>query len=138
MSSEPPLPVVCAVIHHDGKVLAARRDTAGALPLLWEFPGGKVEAGESPEDALHREILEELGIHIRITRALKAVDHTGDGPSIRLQGYLCVPGDATAPRPGDHCEIRWIRPEAAVDLEWAPADRPLVASLREWVPSPIH
>ena len=120
-----PLEVVAAVIEDDGAVLACRRRPGKAAAGRWEFPGGKVEAGESPEQALTREIREELGIGIRIVSHLTS-DVTGP---IRL---VCLLAELDSVRPvssTDHDELRWVARERLGELEWADADWPAVRLL---------
>ncbi|MBW4057308.1 MAG: NUDIX domain-containing protein, partial [Proteobacteria bacterium] len=69
------LHVACAIIEQSGKVLAAQRGSSMTLPLKWEFPGGKIESGESSEECLMRELQEELGVSVRITAALSPATH---------------------------------------------------------------
>ena len=123
-----PLRVVGAAIVAGGRCLAARRSEAMALPLLWEFPGGKVEPGESPPEALRREIREELGVEVEVLERLG----TGRAPhgerEIELEVFLCrlVRGE---PHPHEHDLVRWLGPEELHGLAWAPADLPLLAPL---------
>jgi 8-oxo-dGTP diphosphatase len=124
-----PLDVVGAVIRDDaGLVLCALRGPGRALAGLWEFPGGKVGAGEPPEAALVREIREELTCEI-VVRAL-LVDHTHayPGVTVRLRTYEArvVAGE---PRALEHAELRWLSPAALGELDWAPADVPTIARL---------
>ena len=121
--------VACALIVSNGRVLATRRDASGSNPLMWEFPGGKVESGESPEAALLRELKEALHLRAEIISALEPVPWQGQGPDITLHPFICLPVQEFAPVPVDHTEIRWIRPEEASQLTWAPADQPLVEIL---------
>lgn len=120
--------MVGAAIVAGGRCLAARRSAAMPLPLLWEFPGGKVEPGESPPEALRREIREELGVEIEVRELLG----TGRAPhgerEIELAVYLCriVGGE---PHPHEHDAVRWLGPDELGDLDWAPADVPLLAPL---------
>lgn len=79
------IPVTCAIIFHRGKVLAAKRSESMDLPGKWEFPGGKIEGGESPEECLIREIQEELAVRIKIIQALSPVEFSyTPGKIIRL------------------------------------------------------
>ncbi|MFO7725233.1 MAG: (deoxy)nucleoside triphosphate pyrophosphohydrolase [Oceanipulchritudo sp.] len=128
-SDTPILTVVCGLITMDERFLAARRGGSRRLPLLWEFPGGKVEAGESHTAALERELKEELSLRIRILRELEAVTFTDASGSIRLIPFHCVPDQEAAPVPHEHEELRWVTPEAARSLDWAPADVPLLDRL---------
>jgi 8-oxo-dGTP diphosphatase len=120
-----PLEVVAAVIEDDGAVLACRRRPGKAAAGRWEFPGGKVEAGESPEQALTREIREELGIGIRVVSHLTS---NVTGP-IKL---VCLRAELDSARPvssTDHDELRWVARERLGELEWADADWPAVRLL---------
>lgn len=143
MMTSNPIRVVCGLILFEGRVLATRRDPGRAFPLLWEFPGGKLEAGESAEAALHRELAEELSLTVKILSALDPVDfcesqnHLSPGKGknhLSLIPFLCEPAQERAPVPHEHVEMRWIRPDEAAGLAWAPADLPLVRRLAEWVP----
>lgn len=121
--------VVGAVIVRDGLVYCARRGLDGTLPGLWEFPGGKVEADESFEQALIREIDEELGCAISIVNPVETTTHEYDFAVITLATYLCelVSGE---PQSNEHAEETWLPIEELQTLEWAPADIPAVNTLR--------
>lgn len=121
--------VVCGIIVHDDRILATRRDPRSSMPLLWEFPGGKLENGEPPEAALHRELHEELHLEVVIRKPLDPVDYIDATSHIRLIPFLCVPAQQHSPVPVDHVEIRWIQIEESGQLTWAPADIPLVKNL---------
>jgi 8-oxo-dGTP diphosphatase len=125
--------VVAAVIERDGKYLACRRAQHKNLAGLWEFPGGKVEPGETDQDALRREILEELGVEISVGAYLAtSLDKAGD-LDIELVAYraLLLDGEVTAS--SDHDDLRWLTPLELDGIVWAPADTPflqIVAALR--------
>lgn len=124
------LDVVCGLIENPhGEVLACKRGQGTHLAGLWEFPGGKIEEGESATDALKRELAEELELQIEVCDALQFVEWDYGNVAIRLHPYRCriVAGE---PRPHVHEEVRWCKPTEVGDLEWAPADRPI---LREWL-----
>ena len=131
MTSPNTLHVVCGLVFHGNRVLAARRDPKRSFPLMWEFPGGKLENGESPETALHRELEEELRLKIRILAPLPPVELADNGRIIRLIPFRCTPAQAEAPTPLDHVEIRWVTANQARQLTWAPADIPLLEHLTE-------
>lgn len=118
----PILHVVCAIlVREDGAVLACQRGAGGHLAGLWEFPGGKVEAGETPEQALCRELREELAIEVLCERAMSAVDWDyGRGP-MRLLPYVCriIEGE---PQALEHAALCWCRAEDLPSLDWAAAD----------------
>lgn len=120
--------VVAAVIFADERILCARRGP-GPLADLWEFPGGKIEPGETPEDALEREICEELLCRISVGERIETT--SGPHPSgrpLRLTTYRCVitAGAATLT---EHAELRWVLPSELLNLDWAEADIPTVQRL---------
>lgn len=123
------LTVVAAVIVDDGAVLACRRRPGKADAGRWEFPGGKVEPGESPEEALRREIREELGVGIRILGE-PSWDETRVGErTIRLG---CFRSELEGPRPRrstDHDRLEWVAPGELGALEWSAPDLPAVRIL---------
>lgn len=122
--------VVCGVIRDDsGRFLACLRPAGKHLGGMWEFPGGKVEAGESSEDALVRELREELGIEAAVHAALVPVEWTYDRGKIRLLPFLCHIIRGT-PRPLEHDALRWCAPSEFEDIVWAPADLPVLDQLR--------
>lgn len=119
--------VVCGLIEDEGgQVLACLRPPGKHLGGKWEFPGGKVEAGENPEAALIRELQEELGIVIGIVASLTPVawDY-GKGP-LRLIPFRCRITSGQ-PHPHEHAEIRWVGRETVTELDWADADGPILA-----------
>ncbi len=124
------LEVVCGIIKNSsGQILACRRGLERHLGGLWEFPGGKVDAGETPEVALARELHEELGVTVRVGEPLTAtVEWTDGAVSIRLRGFFCEVTQGT-PNAHEHEEIRWCEPSELPDLDWAEADVPLVEEL---------
>jgi 8-oxo-dGTP diphosphatase len=125
-----PVPVVCAVIEREGHVLIAQRPTTKLLPLKWEFPGGKVEPGEDPAAAIIREIHEELGCTVVITRALTPFIHDYQTVVIQMIPFVCAlaPG-SSPPHPHEHVAIAWVPPAALRAYDLAAADWPVVAAL---------
>ena len=99
-----------------------------SMPLKWEFPGGKIHVGETPEDCLRRELIEELGITARIGQALPPITHRYPDFTITLYPFFCAieSGDLI---PQEHAELAWLRLEELPRLDWADADRPVVNSL---------
>ncbi len=123
--SRPFVAVACAVIQGaDGRILAAQRPFNKSLGGKWEFPGGKIETGETPADALVRELEEELGIHTQVDRALSVVHYDYEAFSIELHPFVVtiLAGEMIAK---EHEEIRWITLEEAPAIDWAEADIPI-------------
>ena len=131
VSTREPLPVVCALIEDAaGRVLVAQRPAHKHLGGQWEFPGGKVEPGETPEVALVREIREELGCEITVGRALLRCRHDYGAAAgcIELIPFVArlAPG-SPPPVPAEHAALRWLPPAGLAGLPLAPADRPVTA-----------
>ena len=123
-----PVAVVGAAVLRQGRVLASRRTEPPGLAGLWEFPGGKVEAGESDVDALRRELREELHVEAEVGARLGGDLAIGDTAVLRV--YLCslLSGE---PRLVDHDEHRWLAADELGDVAWIPVDLPLVGLLAE-------
>jgi mutator protein MutT len=121
--------VVAAVIRRDGKILITQRPDHVHLAGVWEFPGGKVEAGESFEVALMREIREELGIKIRVNDEFFTVLHHYPDKSVRLHFFNCMIIEGE-PAPLDVADLRWVIPTDLSQFEFPPADADLIAKLR--------
>lgn len=117
-----------AAIIRGGEVLAARRTAPPEAAGRWEFPGGKVEAGESPEDALVREIDEELGCGIRVTGWLPGGALIGERHELRVACAVLTRGE---PTPTEHDLVRWVGTDELDDVDWLDPDRPFLAGLRE-------
>jgi 8-oxo-dGTP diphosphatase len=120
--------VVAAIIRKDGRILITRRPNDVHLAGLWEFPGGKVEPGESLEVALQREILEELGIKIRVYDEFFRIDHDYPRKSVRLHFFNCTVSEGEA-QCLEVAELQWIKPEDLLNYEFPPADTELLAKL---------
>ena len=128
------LVVACALVDSDGRVLVAARPSGKSMAGLWEFPGGKVEAGETPEAALIRELKEELSIDVTAAclAPLSFSSHAYDEFHLLMPLYVCRKWDGQiAPREGQ--ETQWLRPRDLFDLPMPPADKPLIAALRDAV-----
>ena len=111
------------------RVLAARRTEPPALAGGWEFPGGKVESGEAPEDAARRETLEELGVRVRLGGRIGSDWPLRGRYVLRLWWAQLLPGEGE-PRPlQDHDELRWLTADQLADVAWLSADRPVVTHL---------
>ncbi|RTL62526.1 MAG: 8-oxo-dGTP diphosphatase MutT [Hyphomicrobiales bacterium] len=125
------LVAACALIDVDGRVLLAERPAGKSMAGLWEFPGGKVEPGESPEAALVRELDEELGITVaeKCLAPFTFASHKYESFHLLMPLYVCRnwDGDVT-PRLGQ--KLAWVRANKLSDYAMPPADEPLVAMLR--------
>ncbi len=121
--------VVGAVIVQDGRVLCAQRGEGGSLPGLWEFPGGKIELGESPSTALEREIAEELDCTIAVGELITTTSHEYDFGTVHLTTYYCQLVSGT-PTTSEHAAITWLNPAELATLVWAPADIPAVSLIQ--------
>ena len=128
--------VVCGVIEDtDGRFLVCLRPQGKHMGGLWEFPGGKLDPGESPEDALVRELREELGVEVAVAAALEAVIWNYERGRIRLLPFRCtiIGGELRAI---EHERILWCAPEDFGNLAWADADVPVLGQIRATVSGP--
>ena len=124
------LVVACALVDPDGRVLMARRPEGKAMAGLWEFPGGKVQPDELPEDALVRELKEELGIDVTAAclAPLTFASHSYEAFHLLMPLYVCRKWSGMAEaREGQ--VLKWIKPARMRDYPMPPADEPLVAHL---------
>ena len=120
--------VTAAVIEKEGKVLLAQREQGDRLAGKWEFPGGKIEKGETPKDCLAREIREELGIEVRVGEFICSSRFDYDHASVEVLAYRCkwVGGEL---QQNAHQALQWVVPEALVEIDLAEADRPIARCL---------
>jgi 8-oxo-dGTP diphosphatase len=126
-----PLRVVAAVIIRDGCVLACRRNPDRSAGGLWEFPGGKVEPGESVEDALAREIREELGVEIEVGELIHRATTPTNTVRVDLSSYAARLTDAAPTSSTDHDALRWVRYQQLSALRWAAPDEAVVELLED-------
>lgn len=124
------LSVVGAVIVSDERILVCRRSPDRSAGGSWEFPGGKVEPGESPETALEREIREELGVAIVVGALVDRSSTEVAGREIDLSCYFATLVGEHPTASTDHSEFRWLRPTELPELDWSVADLPAVAALQ--------
>lgn len=123
--------VVAAVIERNGKVFAARRNADRSAGSLWEFPGGKVEHGETPEEALRRELREELSVDTIIGSFVDRSRVTLAGGVLEMSCYAATFIGPDPERSTDHDAMIWIKVEQLRLLSWAPADVPIIGRLAE-------
>jgi 8-oxo-dGTP diphosphatase len=124
----PPLRVLAAVLEKNGRWLIAKRKKGDRFAGLWEFPGGKLEPGETPEECLARELYEELGIRARVGRSLGSVSYSAPGFAIELIAYRVLP-PAGSFRLQDHEEVRWVSPSEVGQFALTEPDRLLLEKL---------
>jgi 8-oxo-dGTP diphosphatase len=117
--------VACALIERDGLVLVAQRSAAMSLPLKWEFPGGKIDPGESLQDCLRREIVEELGIQVKVGDTLSATTHSYPTFTVTLHPFVCTV-ESGAIVLHEHAAIAWLPASRLHTLDWAEADLPII------------
>ena len=122
--------VVGAVILKDDLILCAQRSFSGALPGMWEFPGGKIEPGETPREALVREIREELRVDVILGDEVATTTYEYSFGHVTLTTFYCelVSGTMTLT---EHESVKWVPATELSALDWAPADVPAVRSILE-------
>ena len=128
------LVAACALIDADGRVLLAKRPPGRPLEGLWEFPGGKIEQGETPEAALIRELKEELAIDVTeaCLAPLTFASHRYETFHLLMPLYVCRRWEGTvAPQEGQ--TVKWVRPAQLAGYPMPPADKPLVAIMRDYL-----
>ena len=118
--------VVAAAVESRGHLLAARRSRPEALAGGWELPGGKVEPGETPDDALVREVAEELGCTIAVVRWLPGEVPIGDRHVLTVAVAELVAGE---PEPREHDRVRWLGADELTSVDWLEPDRPFLTHL---------
>ncbi|WP_174802694.1 8-oxo-dGTP diphosphatase MutT [Martelella limonii] len=126
------LVAACALIDTDGRILLAQRPEGKSLAGLWEFPGGKVEHGETPEDCLVRELEEELGITTKVAclAPLTFASHTYDDFHLLMPLYVCRRYQGI-PSGREGQAIKWVRAKDLRDYPMPPADEPLIPILQD-------
>lgn len=126
------LVAACALVDQDGRILLAQRPEGKSLAGLWEFPGGKVEQGETPEETLVRELEEELGIKTKVPclAPLTFASHTYETFHLLMPLYVCRRYEGI-PRGMEGQAIKWVKPQALRDYPMPPADEPLIPYLQD-------
>ena len=124
--------VACALVDVDGRILLAKRPKGKSMADLWEFPGGKIEAGETPEIAIIRELEEELAIDTKSTclAPLSFVSHDYDDFHLVMLLYVCRRWWGT-PKAIEASELAWVRAPRLRDYDMPEADKPLIAALQD-------
>ena len=121
--------VVCAIIVHEGKILGTQRgygDFAGG----WEIPGGKIEPGELPEDAVRREMKEELDLEVEVGQLFDTVEYDYPTFHLSMQCFLCTMGDREFVLK-EHADARWLDRDTVDEVKWLPADEGIIKKLKE-------
>ncbi|MFV8441853.1 8-oxo-dGTP diphosphatase MutT [Flavobacterium sp. LB2P44] len=120
--------VTAAIIRKGSKILIARRALSKHLGGFWEFPGGKIEEGETAQECLKRELEEELGIIVRVGKFFMQNEHHYDDKIILLKAYDCehISGNIEL---NDHDQIEWVEKSEFVNFKFAPADIPFIKAL---------
>ncbi len=128
------LVVAAVLIDVDGRILLTQRPKGKNMPGLWEFPGGKVESGETPTEALCRELNEELGINTwsSCLAPLTFANHSYDDFHLLMPLFACRKWEGT-PESKENQSIKWVRPFDLKDYPMPPADVPLIATVRDWL-----
>ncbi|OLP53726.1 NTP pyrophosphohydrolase [Rhizobium rhizosphaerae] len=126
------LVAACALVDGDGRILLAQRPEGKSLAGLWEFPGGKVEAGETPEETLVRELEEELGIRTKIAclAPLTFASHAYPDFHLLMPVYVCRRYEGL-PQGREGQALKWVRASALRDYPMPPADEPLIPILQD-------
>ncbi len=126
------LVAACALLDQDGRILLAQRPEGKSLAGLWEFPGGKVEQGETPEETLVRELEEELGVNTKVAclAPLTFASHTYETFHLLMPLYVCRRYEGI-PHGREGQAIKWVKPQALRDYPMPPADEPLIPFLQD-------
>ncbi|MEN8229627.1 MAG: (deoxy)nucleoside triphosphate pyrophosphohydrolase [Bacteroidota bacterium] len=121
--------VTCAIIIENERILVTQRSEKMPHPLKWEFPGGKVKEGESPEYCIKREIREELGLKVAVKQLLPSVKHTYGNHSIKLIPFICSREEGKISL-SEHKSYKWVPMEKLEAVDWLDADLEVVRVLK--------
>lgn len=130
MNSKREVFVVAGAIVKDGKVFSAQRGNKGKTAYKWEFPGGKIEPGESPEHALARELLEELSINVEVHELITAIVDEYEDVILHIDTYRCTLLSGT-PTLSEHIALQWSNKEELDKLTFSPADAQTLKKIKE-------
>lgn len=122
--------VVAGAIIKDGKVFAAQRGKSGKTAFKWEFPGGKINPGETPEEALARELVEELLIHVKVHELIYSVVDEYEDVILHIDTYRCTLVSGT-PTLSEHIDMAWSNKDELDKLTFSPADDPVLAKIKK-------
>jgi 8-oxo-dGTP diphosphatase len=129
--------VACALIERDGLLLAAQRSAVMSLPLKWEFPGGKLEAGETPEKCLRRELVEEMGVTVTVGHQLPLHTHSYETFTVTLYPFICSLQSSEITL-HEHAAITWLAAHELHTLDWLEADRPVLEAYARLIGHPLQ
>lgn len=121
--------VVAAVIEHDGRYLITQRNANAVLPLLWEFPGGRVEPGENEAHALQREVKGRIGVEVVVGAKLGEHVHDYTDYQVQLTMYSCTLPTEARPYPATVADLRWVTSREFLDYDFPPADEKTMSKL---------
>jgi 8-oxo-dGTP diphosphatase len=121
--------VVAAVIEHEGRYLITQRNASAVLPLLWEFPGGRVEPGETDEAALEREVKGRIGVEVTVGDKVGEHVHEYARYEVHMVMFSCRLTEGAAPYPATVADLRWVTSREFLDYEFPPADETTLAKL---------
>lgn len=124
--------VVCAVVENDGQVLCMQKGQTkfAYTSYKWEFPGGKIEEGETPQQALHRELLEEMDYDVEVGPHITTIKHVYPDFSITMQAFLCKASSRIFKRK-EHASSQWVTPEELSRIGWCAADNPIAEMVKK-------
>ena len=122
--------VVAGAIVKDKKVFAAQRGKSGKTAFKWEFPGGKINPGETPEEALARELIEELSIHVKVHELIYSVVDEYEDVILHIDTYRCSLISGT-PTLSEHIDMAWSDKNELDKLNFSPADAPVLAKIKK-------
>jgi 8-oxo-dGTP diphosphatase len=125
--------VTAAIIERNGNILIAKRSSTSSLPNKWEFPGGKIEVGETPEECLARELYEEFDIMVTVGDFIAESVYQYERKTVRLLGFM-VQYDGEIKVMNAHDDVKWVPVDDLLDYDLAPADVPIAREVqkREW------